>query len=753
MIGPYPTSRLLLRKVTCCTLCLVFLASQSFAQGSPAPQAPAPNTQNGASPSATTDQTLSKVDPKAAEMLNAAKAQGFPLAAGTVADNVSVEAVLLPAKVCNHVFGKEIAQNYAAVEITISNRSSQDGLILHSVFIDYSQWALSGSLYLPKPAESAKSKGSSNNKGSLPSGHNATQSSQAGSNPNQPSNKDDSPDVQDATRSYQAASNPNQISSVEYRVARGDLLDAQPWTTRNWVMRALVLAGAIASAYAFSINEQGIVRGIAAFSGQVVPGAETFWPDGTVGQMNRISDLGFQVNKVIPKNSSDIVVAFFPLDRFLTPGLRKLYLKSPALFFAPYALVLDKEARMALAPIVADFMPRPTDVTPKQWQKQALDKADQFLTELSAQYMQDVVTKSDEDNSLQSCKDVIEPTPPAAHPLSRYQTCIVTRFLAHASLNTVHVVIDGDMTVNADQVPASIVSIDMDGGNANPTVWTTIGDAKGVVHGSRLTGGTVTIAESDKLGIGTILTDDTTSSDTALHFTLPLTKAIASGQNLTFKVVKKDKQNHLVESGNYIFPVEYPPTAVTDAIIKNSTLMITGVGFADSKASPLTVLLAPGVNNTASKLTLTDTNFTTPPTATEVDIDLSKVDAGKPLASGCWIVKAQIGGTDVANSAQFLMAKPNVTCAAASSSNIVVQGTDLLDPSGCKPAAFAFTLINKSPAQGQSARTTVAAPAFDKSNTKVTFKNPDKTKTWQVEVKFNGAVISSTPMDVKASCP
>ncbi len=149
--------------------------------------------------------------------MKAARTKGFPLATETVVGNVSVESVLLPASVCRRVFGKGISDHYAAVELTISNRSQDQSLIVHSIFIDYSQWALSGSQYLNAP-------------GDLP-----------GANP---------------PRDYQAENLPNQISSVEYRVARGELLDAQPWTARNITMRALQLAGALASAYSFSLNER-----------------------------------------------------------------------------------------------------------------------------------------------------------------------------------------------------------------------------------------------------------------------------------------------------------------------------------------------------------------------------------------------------------------------------------------------------------------------------------------------------------------
>ena len=72
-----------------------------------------------------------------------------------------------------------------------------------------------------------------------------------------------------------------------------------------------------------------------------MPGLREAWPDGTVDQLNRISDFGYQANKVIPKQGAEVIVCFFPIDRFLTPGFKKLFLKSPALFFAPLQMLVD----------------------------------------------------------------------------------------------------------------------------------------------------------------------------------------------------------------------------------------------------------------------------------------------------------------------------------------------------------------------------------------------------------------------------
>jgi len=415
------------------------------------------------------------LDATTAQKLQDAKQQGLPVKAEAsgnlnVQDNVSIEAVLLPARVCQEVFGKEISRNYAAVEVTVSNRNHDAAMIVHSIFIDYSDWALSGI---------TNSDGNSH------------------ANVLQP---------------WQTGAAKSQISSVEYRVARGQLLDRQPWTARNIFIRSLVAAGSIATAYTFVTTDMDIVRGAAAFAGTGVPAAQTFWPDGTIGQMNRISDVGFQVNKVIPKDSSDIVVAFFPIDRFLTPGLKNLFLKSPALFFAPGAMAIDPEARKALEPIAKQLVGN-TDA-----------KAE--LEKLPKDYL---AGKTD--------------TP-------------LVQFLNRLSLNNVRVVVGGILTVDVNTVPATISSVTMDGGNDSAD-FANAGDHLGVMQGSYLSGATpvVTAADGTQMTVTAVPQESTPSQ---LRFKLTLPDGFKA-QSLTFKAVKKDKDNKDIES--MAFPVAIGPAA------------------------------------------------------------------------------------------------------------------------------------------------------------------------------------------------
>src|SRR3984893_15048261 len=96
------------------------------------------------------------------QKLQDAKAKGFSMPVDvTVNGNVSVEAVLLPARVSKALFGNEIATQYAVIELTVSNRNSDAALIIHSISIDYSEWLLSGTTKALAAAGMASQSGSS----------------------------------------------------------------------------------------------------------------------------------------------------------------------------------------------------------------------------------------------------------------------------------------------------------------------------------------------------------------------------------------------------------------------------------------------------------------------------------------------------------------------------------------------------------------------------------------------------------------
>src|ERR1700682_2277748 len=85
------------------------------------------------------------LDAKAQKLLDQAAKNGNGLHSQiTVNGNVHADAVLIPRVDARRIFGSEIANNYAVVEVNVGNKSPDAALIIHGVFIDYSRWPLSG---------------------------------------------------------------------------------------------------------------------------------------------------------------------------------------------------------------------------------------------------------------------------------------------------------------------------------------------------------------------------------------------------------------------------------------------------------------------------------------------------------------------------------------------------------------------------------------------------------------------------------
>jgi len=382
------------------------------------------------------------------QKLKDAASQGFTLRGGpAVPASIAVDAVLLPARVCGRLFGKEISNNYAAVELTISNKNQDAAFLVHSVVLDYTDWLFG---YVSSPAQTHESP-------------------------------------------FQSSTKENQVASVEYRIARGEAQDAQQWSSRNWAMRSLVLLGVLATGSDFAFKEQGIIKAISAFSGQVVPAAATFWPDGAPAQIDRISDFGYRANKVIPKASSDIIVAFFPIDRFVSPGLKKIYLKSPSVFFLPALGALDPNVDPKIKEILAKL---------------------NHGSPLTVEALNDQGTMA---------------------------------LINKISMNRIRITVGGVMAMDVDSIPARIDSVTFD---ATPD-WTKAGTITGVIHGTLLTNGQPKIDAGGLTLTPKAVADG--STDTDLHFSVTVpSSGVPPCTVLTFTVAKTKDDKTVVSNKNPI---------------------------------------------------------------------------------------------------------------------------------------------------------------------------------------------------------
>ncbi len=634
-------------------------------------------------------------DDRTRRLLEQAAKNGKPLPSEiTVNSSVRVQAVLIPRVDAERIFGKEIARNYAVIEVNVGNKSPTAAFIIHGVFIDYREWPLSGVSPTDKVAERSTDK-------------------------------------------YQAPSIPTQVASEEYRVVRGQLLDAQGDTLRNRFLRWLTFAGNLAGAYTFSLNEQGIVKGIAAATGVGIPGFATAWPDRTVEQLNRVSDLGFRANKLVPKESSEIIVCFFPIDRFLTPGLRKLFLKSPALFFAPLQMLVDKTIQTDVQAVLDELGSGFT--------------FDQLAKHLPC-YM--VVSHQQLDNpGFEPCMSGfgLERDPQPGRPnklkvkageFDKFEPFMALDFIGNVSLNRVTVTVDGAMAVNVNSIPARIDEVVLDevadcGDAGSECFWrnVTAGDGvrTGVIRGAYLKGADLELAEADALSITELKKIDEGLTDNDLRFSFKLNAPVRNQTKLHFRMTKpaENADGRPLESNTWEHVVAYSPsaTAISSVTIDNVSappkLMVKGKGF---KVTPLTVSLLPqagdSVTVTPTASTLTDETF-----------EVVLPTGAKKLHAGCWRVQVK-AGEPTSNKSEWFAVPPDPSLDSAERTDkfIFVKGKDLVDFSACGGQQLSFKLLKKDDSDPTDLE------VKDWNNGAPLLRLPDKAKTgeWKVQVFLKG---------------
>jgi hypothetical protein len=548
----------------------------------------------------------------------------------TVRGNVTAQAVLIPRVDARRIFGKEIANNYAVIEVNVGNKSPDAALIVQGIFIDYSRWALSGTPSLPPNAVDGL--------------------------------------LRDRAEPFQASTIPSQIASEEYRVVRGQLLDAQMWTWRNWTMRVLTFAGNLAGAYAFSIKEDGIVRGLNAFSGVVVPGVGELWPDATVDQLNRISDFGFQANKVIPREGAEVIVCFFPIDRFLTPGFKDLFLNSPALFFSPLQMLVDPKLRKKADKLLRSINQNFKADELNQLLPCYLHIANKirFRPNNEDEQNRDALLRQLNESADRTCFDQFGLEQAAggrvalkknglnvdSTALSSFQKFLALDFLSQMSLNTVSVTVDGVMTVDTTNIAARIDEVAFDrladcGNDRSLCFWANTaangGVRTGSISGAYATGGTVAIAEANDLGITELTTLGEGSTDQKLRFSFKLTKPIPPDTMLHFSINKTQggapgTSLRTVSSLTWDYRVGYtpaPPT-ITAVTRDGNTLTVTGTGFFDVQPTyPLGAELRPPNGGAAVKI---------PRESIRVNGNQLVFDVpAEAQTAGCWKVVVRLG--------------------------------------------------------------------------------------------------------------
>jgi len=671
--------------------------------------------------SATLAQTT---DPQTQKLLAQAAKNGNAVASEiTVSSSVHVQAVLIPQVDAKRIFGDEIANNYAVIQLIVGNKSPTAALIIHGVFIDYRDWPLSGATPTAMILDSKGDK-------------------------------------------YQAPSFPSQVASEEYRVVRGQLLDAQTDTFRNRFMRFLTLAGNLAGAFTFSLNEEGIIKGIAAATGVGIPGLATAWPDRTVDQLNRVSDLGFRANKLVPKESSEIIVCFFPIDRFLTPGFRKLFLKSPALFFAPLQMLADKgvapEAKAAIEPFING-----SGITFKMLQTAlpcymqirhpTVDRLgfEVCLADMGLERYKDLATDP-EKFRVKGTRDQFGNLTAVAD-LTKFKTFMALEFIGTVSLNRVSVTVDGTMAIDVNDVAPRIDEIELkqvpDCGDAgSECFWTLTAANKGlrtiVIHGAYLTGAELKVEGAKPDTITELKKIEEGSTDNELRYSFKLNAPVDNQTKLQFTLTKPGANGATkpLESNTWEYVVAFFPTGpmISSVTVDNAAnpkkLTVKGKGFS---STPLSVSLLP---QSGDPVTVTPTEGT----VTDTTFDIALPTGDDSLHPGCWQVQVKAGKL-TSNQSQFFAVPLNATtrvvldAAERSDKFIFLSGTNLINFSACGKQPLKFTLMTP---DGKEP-TDLEVKDWNNGSPILTLPEKAKTGDWKVQVAPAFGEASAKPLTVR----
>ena len=425
-------------------------------------------------------------------------------AVATVKESIVVEAGLLTPESAKHLFGGWVADHFAVVQVTIGNHSRDQQFILQDIYFDYSDWALSG-VY-----------------------SNCTGDDGCGAS---------------TLQDYQAGTKAGQISSIGALEVHDSLKSASTFSRRNFVVNGLVMIGAAAGGFTI-LGPTVFGQALTGFTSDGIPALQKFWPDRSIDQQSNLLKYGYQDKLVIAKEDPGKTYAFFPISRFLTSGLAKLYKEEPAVFFNVAELYID--------PTVAESSKKKSDLKALKSTIDKLINQTVGKTLTDGDVMVDLLSPCTGTNSNDCGLTGTEDE--KAQKAREIQ--IVKRLLAKASLNCTRVVVNGIMTVDVDTIPATLTKISFDDESKGEALFSDSKDkATGVIEGKYLSNGTpkitaVSVPDDKTAKVDDYIVKDSVaavaagSTDSELHFTLQFTdKPLPTGSKLTFQVVKSSSKS------------------------------------------------------------------------------------------------------------------------------------------------------------------------------------------------------------------
>ena len=577
----------------------------------------------------------------------------------TVKKLVSVQAVMLPYTINRELFSKHIAENYAVVVINIGNRSHDAALVMQGLYLDYSKWALSGNV--PRPGEF------------------------------------------DNLSDYSSGTLPGQVSSVEYRIVRGELEERDPKTIRNWILRSLQFAGSVAGGTTFAYGAiSNITKYISMANGVGIPGFEKLWPDSLISKLNRISDFGYRVNRIVPRESSDVMIAFFPIERFLTPKLKQIFIKQPALFFNTGLALVDPNPEMKV------IMER---VSGKAFQ--------QLIEEIPA------MISCAAEKKKADCD----------------QSKVLRALVKATSLNSIEVVIDGTMVLDQSAVPPVVDTLTFQDQADQTSYWAVSGTDKGVVVTGRFLDGARVAVEPPMVGIDWVSSDGSRSGSEKLMGTLTFAKPVPVGQELSLKLMRDTKDGRTVSSLPVSFTVNYaagkPDASDITPTVTDHKLTLTGKNLA----------------NALLNISLTPTKPAAAPAVLFTGATVSRLGGAtfnlKHQAMGCYDATLFTPDAVPMKKPVIIAPSPSINKATRTGNSVKIEGADLFAlGDDCTLEQVAIAILDEKGLALNATATNVSAVDAQGATVTFDFAFPDGNTAWQVQV--TGGSPTSKAVSIKA---
>src|SRR6266705_510555 len=205
-------------------------------------------------------------------------------------DKIQVRVSVMAPQIVSDTFGKRIAQNFVAIQVTIANHDKDYQYLIN----DVSLWMQATKVFTPPLAP--------------------------------PPNVTPTP----STDFF--------FSSAELSLLRGVAEKGQGQDTRNRILRLFRGVGTIAAGL-IGVTSFGpsYPKSVAVFNGPVINAFSEAFPDYTINQMNRLSDSAYSANTLIPAKHSKVMVAFIPQAMFLSKKQRKLFWDDPTALYPDHA--------------------------------------------------------------------------------------------------------------------------------------------------------------------------------------------------------------------------------------------------------------------------------------------------------------------------------------------------------------------------------------------------------------------------------